>query len=377
MKPLNSIKAFAFVFYTLFIFIAAIYTYKKPAYNWDMLAYMAAVISIDNNDCQYVHATVYKSAAVQIPSEDYKLLTDTTHRFKQTVTYHPETFCEVLPFVFAKPLYVFTSYIFFKCGVSLVRATILPCTISYLFICILVYFWLSKYMQPILNLAISIIMSISGPLIGTAKLSTPDCLSALFILVALYYLIEKRKMPTAFIFLLLSVFTRIDNIIFCISVLVALRFIKDISSKQLFGYLTLSCCAYFSVALLAKWYGSNLFLSPVVISSQKTILENVNAAFSIKEYVLARHSAIMVSLLFHQMFIYLLFALLLFIGRPTKSIKSLTLEQLITIAIITTIGIRLILNPDLDDRFHVAYYFTFVILAIRHIIILSNKTEIS
>jgi hypothetical protein len=377
MKKLSSIKTLAFAFYVLFISVAAIYSYKKPYYNWDMLGYMAAIISIDNNDCQYVHTTVYKSAALQVPPEPYNLLIDTTHRFKKTVTYNPETFCQVLPFVFAKPLYVFTSYLFFKCGIPIVKATILPCTISYLLICLLLYFWQSKHLPSLLNLAICLAMAISGPLITTAKLSTPDCMSALFILTGLYYLVEKRKTTQAFVFLLLSIFTRIDNIIFCVIIIALLRFMKEISGKQFISYLVIACCGYVSIALLANSYGSNLFLSPVVICSQKSILENVNAAFSLKEYVLARHSAIMVSMLFHQLFIYIIFAFLLFINKTPLSIKNLGVEQLISIAILITIVIRLTLNPDLDDRFHVAYYFAFVILAIRHISILSQKQAIN
>jgi hypothetical protein len=377
MNKVNSIKTAAFVFYVLFILVAAIYTYKKPSYDWDMLGYMAAIISIDNNDCHYVYATMYKSAALQVPAEPYKLLIDTTHRFKKTVTYNPETFCKVLPFVFAKPLYIYTSYLFYKCGIPIVKSTILPCTISYLLICLLLYLWLSKYLQPILNLAVSVLLAISGPLIASAKLSTPDSMSALFILAGIYYLIEKRKTTHAFIFLLLSVFTRIDNIIFCITIIALLWFIKEISVKQFVGYLAIAICGYISVALLANSYGSGLFLSPVVICSQKSILENVNSAFSLKEYVFARHSAIMVSLLYHQLFIYIIFALLLFISKPPQSMKNSGIEKLISIAIITTIAIRLILNPDLDDRFHIAYYFTFIILAIRHISILSQKQAIN
>jgi hypothetical protein len=377
MNNMNGIKTIIFVFYVLFILIAATYTYKKPSYNWDMLGYMAAIVSIDNNDCNYIHSTVYQNAAKQVPAEPYSLLIDTSHRFKKTVTYYPETFCKVLPFVFAKPLYIYTSYLFYCCGIPIVISTILPNTISYILICLLLYIWLSKYLQPLLNLLISVIMAISGPLIATAKLSTPDCMSALFILAGLYWLIEKRKPSYAFIFLLLSVLTRIDNIIFCISIIALLRFSKEISVKQFVSYLAIACCGYISIALLANSYGSGLFLSPVIICSQKSILENVNSHFSINDYILARHSAIMVSLLFHQLFIYLLFAVILFIGQKSKSIKNLGFEQLISIAIILTIIIRLILNPDLDDRFHIAYYFTFVILAVRHISILVQKQTVN
>jgi hypothetical protein len=50
------------VLYFIFIFFIASYAFKRPSYNWDMLAYMAVVIGYDHNDPNFVHDTVYDIA---------------------------------------------------------------------------------------------------------------------------------------------------------------------------------------------------------------------------------------------------------------------------------------------------------------------------
>ena len=52
----------------------AIFAYKHPSYNWDMLAYMALVVEIENGDINEVHKITYDNARQNIPVKEYDKL---------------------------------------------------------------------------------------------------------------------------------------------------------------------------------------------------------------------------------------------------------------------------------------------------------------
>ena len=52
----------------------AIFAYKHPSYNWDMLAYMALVVEIEKGDINEVHKITYDNARQNLPVSDYEKL---------------------------------------------------------------------------------------------------------------------------------------------------------------------------------------------------------------------------------------------------------------------------------------------------------------
>src|SRR6187549_2702655 len=105
---------------------AAIYFYKKPAYNFDMLGYMALVVKIDKpNTIARIHEITYSSARQNIPPEEYKKLTENPP-YRKTFESDPSEFSKVLPNYVVKPLYIWLCWLFYKSGSSLPMATAMP-----------------------------------------------------------------------------------------------------------------------------------------------------------------------------------------------------------------------------------------------------------
>ena len=64
-------------------------------------------------------------------------------------------------------------------------------------------------------------------------------------------------------------------------------------------------------------------------------------------------------------FIYLGFAVLLFLGNKTLRWKDLSFDQAFLTVLIATIGIRAVVYTDLSDRYFVGYFLVIVILLVR------------
>ena len=52
------------------------YAIDSPRYNWDMLGYSAAAVSLENADVNYVHGYVYGELKEYVTEEQFKILTE-------------------------------------------------------------------------------------------------------------------------------------------------------------------------------------------------------------------------------------------------------------------------------------------------------------
>jgi hypothetical protein len=72
---------FLWLVYLAFLFCllpVAFFTFKHPAYNFDMLGYMALIVRMDKTqNMEEVHAITYSSARQSVPEEVYEKLTST------------------------------------------------------------------------------------------------------------------------------------------------------------------------------------------------------------------------------------------------------------------------------------------------------------
>src|SRR6266404_3077880 len=221
-------KIYSFLIYLAFLVCllpVALFTYKHPEYNWDMLGYMALVVRMDQTrNIDEMHEITYYNARQIIPADKYRRLIDTPS-FRKKFASDPSEFEKLLPIYVVKPLYVWICYLFYKSGFSLPAATVMPSIISYLIIGLFLFYWLNKYFRSSIAFLGSFLIMFSIFTVAIAGLSTPDCLSALFLFIASYFILEKRNLALMFSFFLLSIFTRVDNIITCFFIISFLMFI--------------------------------------------------------------------------------------------------------------------------------------------------------
>ena len=224
----------------------AIYAYKHPSYNWDMLAYMALVVQIEKRDINEVHKITYDNARQNLPASEYdKLISGDLRKSRLE---NPSEFNRILPLYAVKPCYIWLSYAFYKAGFSLPLATVIPSVIAYLLIGLLVFHWLNRHHQLLLSFAGTLLIMYSSVMVNVANLSTPDCVSAFFLLAAFYFILERPSVLLSFLFLTGSVFVRLDNIILSILILTFLFFSrlweKKISLVQYFHAGRAGGCIY-------------------------------------------------------------------------------------------------------------------------------------
>jgi hypothetical protein len=353
--------------YVLCITVVAIYCLKRPLYNWDMLPYSALILKMDGYDAKKAVAYTYESARQNVPSGPYHLLTDSTNAYRYNLANDPEAFNEQLPFYVVKPLYTSLAYLAYKAGFSLPQATLVPSFISYLLMGFLFFHWLSSYLRFSISFFVSLLIMISSPLIEVAKLSTPDCLSALLLFGSFYFIIEKPSLPLTLVCLCLSVFARMDNVISCLLLITAIylsrNWDRELSLRIFLLIIGLFIFCYTMVGLIAWQYGWSIFFYNDFANHLHPTYGSMSD-FGFKDYFRLMYEHMMSAI--NRSYFTIFMALhVLNIGRSFLS-KKLSFDKLFALLIPTILFIRLILYPDISDRFYIAYYLVIVVLLVKN-----------
>jgi hypothetical protein len=364
----NKTKALLNFFYFFCILSVGLYAFKKPYYNWDVLPYMGVVLSYDNDNPKFIHDTVYEIAKKQIPSTIYYQLIDSSNNYRKKIKENAVDFYNEFPFYVVKPLYTGTIYLFYKSGFSLLKATIIPSIIAYILIGILLFIWLKTYLPSSFAIAPGLLIMLSAPLLNILRSSSPDCLAAFLQLASLYYIIERKSLITGFIFLLSSAFARVDNIIPCFFILSLLAFTNKWKEKiPLKKYLIMVLILIGSCLLItanASKYGWSLLYYPS-FAQRLNIYHDSTTGFPIKNYLILFYSHITSSFFFSDFILFMLLASLIFIDKFPFQFRRASFEQMLLLVIILTIGVHILLQPLIDDRFFIAYYLCIIMVLIK------------
>ena len=364
LTHLNRLSAWVIYFCILACLVPiAIFAYKRPSYNWDMLAYMALVVQMEKNDITEVHKITYDNARQNIPPNEYSKLTSGDLRKRRME--NPSEFQRILPLYAVKPFYIWLSYGFYKAGASLPLSTVIPSIIAYLLIGLLLFHWLSRHHSLLLAFAGTLLIMYSSAMINVANLSTPDCVSAFFLLAAFYFILESPSILFSFLFLTGSVFVRLDNIVMSSLVLTFLflsgLWKKKIPLVQYLIILSVLAGAYIIVSGMARGDNWDLLYYPTFIKYYHPDHE-VQLSFSMSNYLSLFSDRVVMALLYSQASIFFLLVLLMFSAALPAKVRDLPFEQLFCILLVFTIIIRFLLFPDLEDRFYIAFYVVILIL---------------
>jgi hypothetical protein len=209
---------------------------------------------------------------------------------------------------------------------------------------------------------------LSAPMLEVAKTSSPDCLATFLLLMVFYLLIEKKSLPWTFLFLLLSIFARLDDIIPCFFILSLLAFTNKWKQKlKIKGYILMiltMVIAYFLITSSALKYGWNLLYYPS-FAKHLNISYEASANFSFKDYFILFYTHFISAFFFTHFILFILLALILFIDKFQLKYRQLTFDQSLIIVIFLSIVLRFILQPLIADRFFVVYYLLIIILLIK------------
>ena len=375
-KAFFNTRLFLLLVYTIYFsctLAVGIFAFKRPHYNWDMLAYMAIVIKMEHPDATVaqLHTDTYKAAKENIPAPEYKLLTDSTHAYRKKMAEDPFAFYGQLPFYVIKPLYTGSVYLFHKSGFTLPASTVLPSIIGYLLIGLLLFYWLRKYLPLLIAFVAGLLIMFSIYMVNIAGYSSPDYLSAFFLFSAIYYIMEKPSIRMMFFFFLLSLFTRIDNIITCFLMLFFLKFFdtrdSEVSRKHYLLMLFILVASYFTITgMTTPNLGWNILYYPRFIH-YFNLSRAFEPTFSPGAYISLFYSQALTGIVSTHFTIFLFLALLQVSYPLPIQFKKFTFEQRFSLLLIGIILVRFVLFPDLDDRFYIAFYLAILILLIKKI----------
>lgn len=345
---------------------AAIYIYKNPAYNFDMLGYMALVIKMDQpGSIREIHNSTYSIARHQLPAEQYKKLTETPS-YRKKFEAEPSEFEKILPNYIVKPLYIGTCWLFYKTGVSLPMATVLPSIICYVFLGLLLFHWLSKYLGAPLALIGTSLLMYSTFVTAIARLSTPDLLSAVFLMLGFYFMLERKNVLWMFIFFLLSILARADNIITCFFIISFLNFSKKwkvISRKQ---FLIMAACfivCYIFIILPVRQFGWSLFYYSQYVK-HIDYSRDFDQPITLPSHLSLAYSKLVTAFV-STSFTFFAFLGLLVLANKKISLKGFSFDQSFLL-LLGLIGLsKFLLLPDLSDRFYIGFYLTILVLLVR------------
>jgi hypothetical protein len=222
---------------------------------------MANAVAMSGASVQVIHATVYREARAGIPGPTFQHLTgddpsEPAHEgnsFRQRAI-DPYRFAEFLPCFAIRP--VFNQFIYvlhYWLGLGLLKAVVVIPVVSYWLMGWVVFFWACRYVPTAWAALISSLTLLSPPLWELARSTTPDALSSLVVLLAMFLLFEKQFLLPGIILLMASVYVRTDNAVLVLLVL-AYLFLADLGFHVL-ETATLAALAFASVFLINHFSG--------------------------------------------------------------------------------------------------------------------------
>lgn len=374
-KPGKLTKGIFFVVVAVSLLPACLFAFRRPAYNWDMLPYMAIVLKMDKPwlNMEGIHTLTYQMASQKVPETDYRLLKEGNYRKKMAA--NAAAFGEQLPFYSVKPLYVGMIYLLYKTGFSLVSSTMLPSIIAYFFLGLLLFYWMGRYLRPLFALLGSVLVMYTPFMIRIAGLSSPDALSSFLLFAAFYFIIEKPSLILLFIFFLLAIGARLDHIITCLIILSFLFFYRKWEKRMtLLQYATMVgavvVCYFVITWFTVRPWGWNIAFYPAFAHNLNLTYQH-NRAFSLRKYAALAYSRAITGVVYYQFTLFAFLALLPAIPVFKRKGKP-GLEHWFALLLIFIILFRFALYPALADRFYASFYLCILLLLVRQ----SAKKEV-
>ena len=183
-----------------------------PVYNWDLIGYVGASQILIETDPQSIHRKTFAELKAQLPKSEYDSLTADGH-YSVAISNQPEILIRQIPFYSIKPAYPALMLLLNFAGLSLVTASLVISKAAYVGVGSIVFYWLSRYFPPLLCLFFATLISSYPYLVYVAGFSSPDLLSALFILLVYFLLIETRSFRLPLGLLVLAITVRPDNLL--------------------------------------------------------------------------------------------------------------------------------------------------------------------
>lgn len=185
--------------------------FKHPFHNWDMVAYIAAAVSLEESDPVVIHERTMAELRQTLHHDRYKEYAE-----KSPLSNEPYALVQQLPGYLVKPLYVGLIWAVQKAGLAgYAQASWSISAISFALLACVLALWRPRHFNYGLWLLAMIALTWVGmwPMNTLPRFSTPDALGTLLFISALYFLMHRRNFVRFAILAALSMLVRPDYII--------------------------------------------------------------------------------------------------------------------------------------------------------------------
>src|SRR4029078_5808814 len=243
---------------------------SRPLYNWDIIPYVAVALRDAGHPADTLRQQTYEIMERSSPREAHEFLfggsiykKDTYNRgadYRYMVANDSKIFADQLPLYTVKPVYPALMSLLYRVGVNPVRASIAISATAYAAICLLLYVWISQWLNPALSLPIAALLSLNPILTPLAQLATPDALSVFVLLLGTFFVFETKFLRSGIGIFIASILIRPENIIYAFIFLGFLAAIRKLPLTSCAIGLCVAFGIYFAETRLSQNYGwSTLF----------------------------------------------------------------------------------------------------------------------
>lgn len=220
--------------------------WKQPAYNWDIIGYVAAALHADGYRGADLNKATYDSLRGKVSADTFDQLIQGDYR--QTVYRDPASLAQQLPFYRIRVLYVGLLRAVHRTGVGYPKATY---RVSAVFAALSVV-WLALLANEIGApiIAVPLVVAFSG-FADAASLSTPDAMACFFSLLTIYLLIR----GSAFAFVIAALLPLVRTDFLLLSLLVSGHAFITGQRKYALGSMVVACVLYEWIVKAKHAYG--------------------------------------------------------------------------------------------------------------------------
>lgn len=202
------------------ILVIAVYTWVRPDYNWDMVAYIATALEDRYQDPVALHQETWREITPGArPAQLYEIQHGNpynVHQWENPVDFQSQLSMYRVKIAYIAALRVLEPF------VGLSHASLLLSILPLLGLGALCLYWLGREEALQAGFVLAPLLVIAD-IAHMSTAVTPDILLALVSLVAIYWLAKGRDIAACML-LLLSVFVRPDNIVLIFALLLAAIF---------------------------------------------------------------------------------------------------------------------------------------------------------
>lgn len=284
---------FLFLIFLTYVFV---FTTNNPIITWDIAAYVASVISLEEGTAVQVHSQTYELLRTSLDPSQYQSVI--AGPYGSNMLDNAQNFNSQLDMYKVKPLYILTLSMVGMFGLNEIESIFLVSSVSAILLISLMYYWLCHYTSSVKSLTISVLFFVGARLFDLARVGTPDMLSSLIVFSAMFLLIHRQMLVPACLLLILSIATRTNNIIFVSSFFTIILITEFVKTQR---FLTLRFTV-FSISLMVSSFVylvvSTLFDQNWWTLFYHTFIANIynissfNIPFSLTSYIAVLESSI-------------------------------------------------------------------------------------